>query len=808
MGWNPKFFREYVENGDIFDEEKVHNKYLGVLLPIITIVLYELIYAFTGRLMIGYFGMFGAIVAIATFISGARTGMICTAIATVYIVTPIAYKISHRSFSDVLLISFNILLLLSTVGIIEGIRRKIRNTLRGLLEKQEELAKAGEEILKESLRFKETTENMFDIICRTDNEGKLIYISPSVKNILGYSTDKVGDYDIFFGMHHDDIRPMKKAFKRMVSESTLFFAEFRYKTTDGIYKWMEASGKAIFNSDADISGTIISARDITKRKQAVIALKQSEVKFREIFHNTNDAILLHKFLENGLPGRFIEANNKAVEMIGYSKEELMNMSTLDITPDDEVDQLRMRILDFMLEDGITYESKLVSKENIIIPVEISGHLFILDGETVLISVIRDITERKQTEETLRLNEEKYRVLVEQSPDAIYVYKEGQMYYVNKAAVKLFGAKKAEDIIGRNMVEFLRVTKEYEAMNLYRKEQWKKGASELPLWNYKLERYDGEIIEAEGVSIPTIIDGKPGVQIVVRDVSERRKIEALQKKAEQEMALYKEIIEYDRIKTEFFANMSHEIRTPLNLILSALQLMNMNIKGKMIIEDVEKLTRYTDIMKQNSYRLLRLVNNLIDITKLDSGYIAPNFKNENIVSLVEDIVLSVADYMEDKSLNLSFDTNEEELVTACDADMLERIILNLLSNAIKYTKPGDHIDVIMDVQSEKVKIHIKDTGKGIPAGMQALVFERFRQVDKLLTRATEGSGIGLSLVKGLVEVHGGTIYLNSEYGKGSEFIIELPVRKIEEGENSFEEVAATQSQERVERINIEFSDIYE
>ncbi len=808
MGWNINPLCKHIKGRDLLDEEKAEHKYIGLILPIITIVLYEIIYAFTGGLMIGYFGIFGAVVAIATFIAGAGIGMICTVISMVYLIAPYTYNINFQDFSNIFLILFNVFLLIATVAVIEVIRQKIKSTLQRLVEKQKEITKAGTDILRDSLQFKEITENMFDIICRTDGQGKITYITPSVKNVLGYSADAIADWDVFVKMHPDDIKSMKMSFDKVVNNGGSFFTEFRYKTADGVYKWLEAAGKAIFDSEGSISGTIISARDVTRRKQAIIALKESEAKFREIFHNTNDAILLHKFLENGLPGRFIEANNKAIEMIGYSKEELMNMTTLDITADDEIDLLHTRVLDFMIEDGITYESKLISKENIMIPVEISGHLFILDGETVLISIIRDITERKQAEEALRLNEEKYRSLVEQSPDAVYVHKEGQMIYANKAAAKLFGVKKPEDIIGKNMVDFLKVTKEFEDMNAYRKEQWEKGANELPLWSYKLERYDGEILEVEGASIPAIIDGKPGVQFVVRDISERRRIEVILKKAEQEMALYKESVEYDRIKTEFFANMSHEIRTPLNLILSALQLMSMNIKGKETIEDAGKLTRYTDIMKQNCYRLLRLVNNLIEITKLDSGYLEPNFKNENIVSLVEDIVLSVAHYVEDKSLNLSFDTNEEEMIMACDADMLERIILNLLSNSIKYTEPGDHIDVIMDVQSEKVKIHVKDSGKGIPEDKQEIVFERFTQVDKLLTRTSEGSGIGLSLVKGLVEVQGGIVYLNSKYGDGSEFIIELPVKKLEYGENSFEEVAASQAQERVERINIEFSDIYE
>ena len=189
-------------------------------------------------------------------------------------------------------------------------------------------------------------------------------------------------------------------------------------------------------------------------------------------------------------------------------------------------------------------------------------------------------------------------------------------------------------------------------------------------------------------------------------------------------------------------------------------------------------KYIKMMKQNCYRLLRLINNLIDITKIDTGYFHINEINYNIISLIENITLSVADYIENKGMSLIFDTDVEEKIIACDPEKIERIILNLLSNAVKFTPCGGNIIVNIEDNIDNICIRVKDTGRGIPAEKLDSIFERFVQVDKSLARDHEGSGIGLSLVKALVELHGGTISVKSKEGNGTEFIIYIPCKLVE------------------------------
>lgn len=293
---------------------------------------------------------------------------------------------------------------------------------------------------------------------------------------------------------------------------------------------------------------------------------------------------------------------------------------------------------------------------------------------------------------------------------------------------------------------------------------------------------------------------------LKDTIERKRMEELQKSVEEERRRLNALMEYDRIKTEFFANISHELRTPINVVFSALQLYDSNIKNCSIKNTSSDCHKYIKIMKQNCYRLLRLVNNLIDITKIDAGYLEIYETNNDIVSLIENITLSVADYIESKGLTVIFDTDIEEKIIACDPDKIERIILNLLSNAVKFTQPGGEITVNIEDGIESICIRIKDTGRGIPEDKLNSIFERFVQIDKSLTRDHEGSGIGLSIVKTLVQLHGGTIYAKSQVGHGTEVIVYIPCKLVEEINN---EGSHNNSIDKncIEKIDIEFSDIY-
>lgn len=266
----------------------------------------------------------------------------------------------------------------------------------------------------------------------------------------------------------------------------------------------------------------------------------------------------------------------------------------------------------------------------------------------------------------------------------------------------------------------------------------------------------------------------------------------------------EKLEYDKLKTEFFANISHEFKTPLNILMGAMQLLELYASNGTIIDPHLKLEKYLKTMKQNSHRLLRLINNIIDLTKIDSSYFHVELHNYDIVEIVEGIIQSINLYAKIKSVNIIFEKKIKEQVMALDADKIERVLLNLLSNALKFTDENGSIEVEVGSRGSSVYISVKDDGIGIQEDKLDVIFQRFRQVDKSFTRNREGSGIGLSLVKALVEMHEGTIIVNSEYGKGSEFIVELPMVIINEETQT--KLYSEHQDSRLERIRVEFSDI--
>ncbi|WP_238948411.1 ATP-binding protein [Clostridium sp. YIM B02569] len=419
----------------------------------------------------------------------------------------------------------------------------------------------------------------------------------------------------------------------------------------------------------------------------------------------------------------------------------------------------------------------------------------------------EMNERTRTEEALKESERQLRHSIEEAPVPIMLYTEdGFVKKINRSWSDITGYR-LEDIpmisewadISEAFKEELSST---NIKKLFNSEKRQNNGE------FSIRTHDGNIRICNFYSayIGDLEDGHKLFMKVAIDVTEKKHMEELQKSVEEERKKLYEIKEYDRIRTEFFSNISHELRTPISVIFSALQIHELRLKDCIFENRSIDKYKYTKIMKQNCYRILRLINNIIDITKIDSGYFNINEHNIDIIALIENITLSVADYIENKGLSLIFDTNVEEKIMSCDPEKIERIILNILSNAVKFTSSGGKITVSIEDCYDKICIKIKDTGRGIPQDKLNSIFERFIQVDKSLARDHEGSGIGLSLVKSLVELHGGVISVKSKISCGTEFVIYIPCKLVKNAEEQYS-LCSSIGGDCIEKINIEFSDIY-
>ncbi|OOM16002.1 ATP-binding protein [Clostridium saccharobutylicum] len=416
-----------------------------------------------------------------------------------------------------------------------------------------------------------------------------------------------------------------------------------------------------------------------------------------------------------------------------------------------------------------------------------------------ISNSRRYDRQKEVEKLLNQENEKTSCILSSINECVSVIdSEYKFIYNNCASRKILNVDKSVD---RNIFEFIHPKHHENVLKTLKDLLCNK--EEVCLREMELTPHNKESILVETSSRAIKYDGNWCILNVSRDITERKRAEELREKLIEQSKLLNQTLEYDRLKNEFFANLSHELRTPLNVLYSTLQLLNITSTD----ENEERIKRYYNIMKQNCFRLLRLINNLIDATKIDSGFYKINLKNQDIISIIEDIVLSVVEYVNKNEIEIIFDTDLEERIMACDADKIERIILNLLSNAIKFTPSNGKIFLNIKNTEKTILVSVKDTGIGIPIEMQKNIFNRFVQVDKSLSRNREGSGIGLSLVKSLVELHGGSIWVESEYNMGTEFIFELPVRILENQEYDIRDVSIA-NEDKIQRISIEFSDIYD
>jgi PAS domain S-box-containing protein len=398
------------------------------------------------------------------------------------------------------------------------------------------------------------------------------------------------------------------------------------------------------------------------------------------------------------------------------------------------------------------------------------------------------------------NDSCYDLLIKHSHDAIFIHNNNEIFYLNEKALNLAGITSADKIIHNSIHAFTYID---NLINLNRMDvdNIKNEKKEI-CFEKKVVNENGTILNMENTSTYFFYEKKPAILTILRDITPEKQVQILKKDVERNIELLNESKEYNKFITDFFINISHELKTPLNVIFSSLQLLT--LYNENYDKDViKKKKNYLVVMKQNCYRLLKLINNLLELARLDAGFVSIRLKNINIVDFIENITLSVVPYAESKGVNIIFDTDVEEKIMACDTEKIERIILNLLSNALKFTDAGGEIFVNIADNEDMIEVSVKDTGIGMPEDKLNTIFQRFMQIDKTLHRNAEGSGIGLSLVKSFVELHGGEIKVKSKINEGSEFTLFLPVKQVEEDITYQSEINSNIS----EKVNMELSDIY-
>lgn len=537
-------------------------------------------------------------------------------------------------------------------------------------------------------------------------------------------------------------------------------------------------------------------------KNVLIQEKETNMLLRGIMDSAVDGI---QVVDN--EGNILHTNHRLAEIFSISEEDILKYKNNNYV--DNVDKYLLNPKEFEATMKEIIKKNTLHTDYIDL---VNGKIFerifcplILDGNVSgRIWRFRDVTENIKLERELTKSENLYRKLINLLPDGIISYKNDDSIIANNSFYNLMKYDKDNEILNSFIKSLEFVHPHYREAVRERRFKIQNSETENGFMEQKFILKDGTVIDVEAASFSFNHEGDMYITSVIRDITERKNVEKLQKNIWDINRQMEESHKYNRLKSQLISTISHEFKTPVNIIYSAVQLLEKLHTIDLVCPHKQTLSTYLSSMKINCLRLVRLINNFIDINKIELGYFKLSLSNYDIVKVVEDITLSTVQYTDNEKIKLIFDTQIEECNMAFDAEKLERVILNLLSNAVKFNKENGEINVNMYVRENKMLISVKDTGIGIPENMIYKIFEPFEQVDASFRRMVEGNGIGLSLVKSIVEMHKGKIFVESKLGEGSEFIIELPITLLEEAHCSKESELFYYHEEK---INIEFSDIH-
>jgi signal transduction histidine kinase len=276
--------------------------------------------------------------------------------------------------------------------------------------------------------------------------------------------------------------------------------------------------------------------------------------------------------------------------------------------------------------------------------------------------------------------------------------------------------------------------------------------------------DGRKVSVEVNASVIDYEGKPAIMSIFRDITERKKAEyVLQEKIKAETMNLE--------KSKFLANMSHELRTPLNAVIGFSEMLMLGTFGTLN----EKQTKYVDNITSSGKHLLDVINDILDLSKIEAGRMELQPKEFDVPSTIEEVNMLLASMAVKKRIDISTDLADNTIVIEADKTKFKQVLYNLLSNSLKFTPNNGTVVVSANVKDEMLYVSVKDSGMGIAKEDIGAIFSPFRQLEEMSSKVQQGTGLGLTLVKRFVEMHGGEIWVDSEIGKGSTFTFTMPLK---------------------------------
>lgn len=626
-------------------------------------------------------------------------------------------------------------------------------------------------------KYRLLAEKTTDIIWTMDMNLRYTYMNPAVKRHLGYSVEEYiplpsekkyppESIKITSSIFQNELQKIKNGIIPGKNYSVVF--ELLHYHKDGSLVWGEVNFTFLFDENDAIYGIHGVTRNITERKRVEEAMRKSEERLKLALDAADDGM----WDFNPKTNKVNYFSPRWYTMIGYEPYEF----PMDYTKwihliyyEDRVAVLSA-ISNYIKGDtgAFSVEYRMKTKNNIFKWILSRGKYVEMDKSgniTRMVGTQSDISERKEAEEELKKSRQKYMELTEFLPQSVFeADMNGRLLFANRQAFIAFGYTKEDFENGLNISQMIMPENMEKAFDNIRKIV----SGKITLSSeYDMVKKDGTTFPAIVNSLPVFVDGLPyGIRGIIIDITERKQAE------EQLMLAKNKAEESDHLKSTFLANMSHEIRTPLNAILGFTDL----LKSPDLNE--EKRSNFIDIISKRGKDLLNIINDIIDISKIESKQLKINpvkcFLNNvlhELFTFFENDIL----FKEKKNLKLKLKTSlpDNNCFILIDDMRVKQVLTNLIGNAIKFTSKGT-IEFGYTIEDrDYLKFYVKDTGIGIPKDKQTIIFDRFRQADDTTSRHYGGTGLGLAISKSLIEMMGGTISVESVAGKGSAFYFVLP-----------------------------------
>ena len=579
-----------------------------------------------------------------------------------------------------------------------------------------------------------------------DADNRILRANKSAAASLGLSVSDVegkSTYDLYpedaAKYHRDDLEVINSG------KPKLGIVE-KMVTASGERRWVQTDKMPYLDDEGNLLGVIVFAQDITERIEAE-EIKASEERYRGVVQRAVDALFLIQ-----KSGHFADVNQQACDILGYEREELERLSIAEV--DGDYDPLKFHEFWRDLKPGkpALLETRLKKKDGTFVPVEMRAGLIVLRGEEFLLTIARDITERILADEKLR----EMSLAMQNALEGIArLDPNGRYLSINRSFATLLGYETRE-LVGRDWLESVHAEDRARAMAACTR-MLTAGKGEF---EGRGVRQDGSIFNMQGVIVKAVdLRGVfSGFYYFIKDITDQKYLESVE------------------IKSQFISMVSHELRTPLHSIKEGVSVVLDGVVGSINEEQREML----NISKRNVDRLVRLINNVLDFQKFEAG-VMQFYRDVNDVNvMIREAQLTVDPLVKGKGLVIDYSLGQNLPPVRFDKDRIFQVLINLIHNAVKFTDAGK-IKVSSELDDRGVKISVSDTGIGLKSDDIPRLFKSFGQLEDGKQKAPGGTGLGLVISKKIIEQHGGVIWAEGEYGKGSVFSFVLPPATVEDVE---------------------------